>query len=241
MSLAVAVRAIDGIALAADTRTTLTSTQKKSSGGGSVTTSYPASDGATKLFQFLGFGVSVVGNPIVAGRSVASLLHELEAEVIKEMADAEQMLTVKEAGERIGNVIRRELAAASEPGDVNIMCSGFDEAGAPTTAKVHVQGDKMTIPADPNTGIGLEAAGDSSVVQALWAMPSVKSMGGTMLQLLPLCDVVDYARFLIETTRDYQRYHLLPQTVGGGVDIAVIERGQGFKWIRRADRLNGGR
>jgi len=238
MSLAVAVRAYDSIAVAADTLTTVVNAPP-AQGGQSV--AYPGTESATKVFRFLeSYGVSVVGNPIVAGRSVSSILGELEAEI----ASLEEVeLTVKAVGERIGNRIRSMLAAAGEASAVHLLCSGFDDTpdAQPSSMEIRVHGDKMSIPAgSPYEGLGTTISGDGYVVQALWALAKTRK-AEPGFSIFSLRDAADHARFLVEATIGFQRFHLVPQAVGGGVDIAVIERRRGFRWIQRASRLDGER
>lgn len=56
---------------------------------------------------------------------------------------------------------------------------------------------------------------------------------------MPIHDAVDLARFLMDTTVGYMRFRvdLQPKTVGGPVDLAVITRHEGFRWVQRK-RLN---
>ncbi|MDB5594949.1 MAG: hypothetical protein JWM36_1910 [Hyphomicrobiales bacterium] len=52
---------------------------------------------------------------------------------------------------------------------------------------------------------------------------------------MPIHDAIDLTRFLMDTTIDYVRFRadLQPKTVGGPVDMAVITRHEGFRWVQR--------
>ena len=76
-------------------------------------------------------------------------------------------------------------------------------------------------------GIGCTCPGDSSVVQKLW--PGGDS--GASFAVFSLQDAIDYARFLIRTTADYQRFSGKLPTVGGEIDIALVTNYRGFRWI----------
>lgn len=69
--------------------------------------------------------------------------------------------------------------------------------------------------------------GDPTVVNLLWP-------GGNLtanVAAFSLQDAIDYAKFLIRTTADYQRFSGKWQTVGGEIDIALITNRNGFQWI----------
>ncbi len=64
-----------------------------------------------------------------------------------------------------------------------------------------------------------------------------------IIQSMPIKDAVDLAKFLIETTINYIKYQTnTRQTVGGPIEIAVITKHEGFKWVDRklyfSDKLN---
>jgi len=54
---------------------------------------------------------------------------------------------------------------------------------------------------------------------------------------MTLNDAVDFARFLIRTTADYQRFAKVVPIVGGPIDIAVITKWAGFRWVQRKTLL----
>jgi hypothetical protein len=52
---------------------------------------------------------------------------------------------------------------------------------------------------------------------------------------MPLPDAVDVARFLMDTSLAFERLRADRQlkTIGGPVDLAIITRHEGFRWIQR--------
>lgn len=50
---------------------------------------------------------------------------------------------------------------------------------------------------------------------------------------MPFADAISLAQVLVETTANYSHFLLGPDTVGGHVDVAGINRHEGFKWISR--------
>jgi hypothetical protein len=55
---------------------------------------------------------------------------------------------------------------------------------------------------------------------------------------LPVQDAVDFADFLVETTKHFVRFLPGADTVGGETDIAVVTKHEGFKWVRRKHYFN---
>jgi hypothetical protein len=51
--------------------------------------------------------------------------------------------------------------------------------------------------------------------------------------LMPVQDAIEFANFLVETTKGFYRYLPGANIVGGDTDIAVVTRYEGFKWVRR--------
>ncbi|ONG58786.1 hypothetical protein BKE38_01770 [Pseudoroseomonas deserti] len=65
-----------------------------------------------------------------------------------------------------------------------------------------------------------------NLVKDLYATLSVPAM--------PIQDAIDLARFLVETTIGFVRFAVfLPKSVGGAVQIAVITKHEGFRWVQQ--------
>ncbi|MBF6092364.1 hypothetical protein [Nocardia cyriacigeorgica] len=50
---------------------------------------------------------------------------------------------------------------------------------------------------------------------------------------MPFPDAIEFARYLVEVTSGYSHFLLGPDTVGGKVEVAGLNRHEGFKWISR--------
>ncbi|MBN9051782.1 MAG: hypothetical protein J0H78_20175 [Rhizobiales bacterium] len=50
---------------------------------------------------------------------------------------------------------------------------------------------------------------------------------------MPVQDAIEFADFLVETTKRFVRFLPGADTVGGDTDIAVVTKHEGFKWARR--------
>jgi hypothetical protein len=59
-----------------------------------------------------------------------------------------------------------------------------------------------------------------------------------VLPPLPIQDAIDLAEFLVGTTINFSKFSPGPTSVGGPVDIAVITKHEGFKWIKRKHYYN---
>lgn len=54
-----------------------------------------------------------------------------------------------------------------------------------------------------------------------------------VVSAMPIQDAIDLAAFLVETTIQFSRFSPGAPVVGGPIEIAVITKHEGFKWIRR--------
>lgn len=75
--------------------------------------------------------------------------------------------------------------------------------------------------------------GFGDVVQMLFSRPKGVGSAKPNFSKMTLPDAIDYARFLVQTTSDYQRFADMVPTVGGPTEIAVITKWIGFRWIQR--------
>ena len=82
----------------------------------------------------------------------------------------------------------------------------------------------------------------SVLVKAGMSQPDAQTILGELKKSLstplssdamPVQDAIDLARFLVDTTKSYYRFHHGADIVGGHTDIAVVTRHEGFKWINR--------
>jgi hypothetical protein len=81
------------------------------------------------------------------------------------------------------------------------------------------------------SSIGCTWSGDGSVVGKLWS----GGQSGASYDVFSLQDAIDYAKFLIKTTGDYQRFSGNLPTVGGDIDVALITNHRGFRWISQKE------
>lgn len=96
---------------------------------------------------------------------------------------------------------------------------------------------------------GVDPATRDAMSQALrpseWAKVATiltQSERQPVMPAMPFADAIALANFLVDVTVGYSHYLLGPDTVGGSVEVAGINRHEGFKWISRkhyySDSLN---
>ena len=242
MSLVVAVRTPDGIVLAADTLTSTAIVQntvppaQKGQPATQVIRNLVQSTTATKVFPFLDvFGVGAVGNAFVGGESLGVVLHELQDELFQSSGAGTER-TLESATDRISARVRERMAG--EAGHVRLLLCGH-EGGEFSTRQVTVAAGTIKAE-DPIRGTGTTFMGDGAVVTVLWRLRNSRGISAGQ-RSLTCRDAAAYASFLIRTTRDYQLFFLEPETVGGGVDIALIRGKRKFKWLKRSSHAEPGR
>jgi hypothetical protein len=54
-----------------------------------------------------------------------------------------------------------------------------------------------------------------------------------VLPAMPIQDAIDLATFMVETTIRFVGFNMRAATVGGPIEVAVITKHEGFKWIKR--------
>ena len=80
-------------------------------------------------------------------------------------------------------------------------------------------------------------SGNQEVVKALVRLYNSKPNSMPQFHLFSLQDAVDYAKFIIRTTSDHQRFSPLNPDVGGDIDVAFITPFNGFRWIQQKHLL----
>jgi hypothetical protein len=78
----------------------------------------------------------------------------------------------------------------------------------------------------------IEAAVDAAAWTAIQPL-LLSAQRSPVLSSMPFADAIGLARFLVETTARYSHFLPGPDTVGGVVEVAGINRHEGFRWISR--------
>ena len=192
---------------------------------------------AQKLFSLKGkLGLAVYGLSALNSRSMYNHITELNAKLPepdeqKDYLDAVRNSILDYFDKQIASECKKTgFNLALQPDDwfpFGFQLAGFtkDANGDPTARVYWIRMGKKSVAEPTNTTAF--CTGDPSVVNLLWP-------GGQLtanVAAFSLQDAIDYARFLIRTTADYQRFSGKWQTVGGDIDIALITNRNGFQWI----------
>lgn len=191
---------------------------------------------ANKLFYVGQIGVSFHGAAAVGGRTLCNhVLNYVHT-------DYAPTKTVREVAEDLSKLLHDGLK--KDVGDLDkipegvaplgFQIAGYDpsdlDSGSTFVAAI---GRDQKIEDTRQHGVTFGGQGD--VAQRIYrkALPT----DNVSLDLMTLSDAVDYARFLIQATADFQRFAKMVPQVGGPIDIAVITKWAGFRWVQRKTLL----
>lgn len=79
----------------------------------------------------------------------------------------------------------------------------------------------------------LDAGAQAEHLDALLAHIEARTYAPLISPAMPVSDAIALADFLVETTKQYVRFLPGADTVGGETDICVVNKHEGFKWVRR--------
>jgi hypothetical protein len=252
MTLAVVVKGSEGLVLAAESRLTLTVPRGKD-------VDRVTYDNATKVLEFAAphhhVATVTFGRGTVDGvRTVASLMPEFEAGLAPErlpvMAMAEEILQF------FGSRLERDPTNGAP---MSFMVAGFDE-GQAYGRVLQIDLGRTVTPLEylPGEDFGPEWRGQVAIVDRLFRGfdPRLPELVGRHLDLDPrgmkdlraaveildlpipwqaisLQDCVDLALLGISATIECQALWAAPRECGGPIDVAVITRGAGIRFLRR--------
>ena len=259
MTLIITCKGPEGLALAADSRATITVTTDSGEQGITYV------DTATKLFALadqpyvglLAWGQYFFGN----GRSIAGAIPELEMRLAKRSGG--RRLTVAEvASEASAFFAEQWRAVDAQPagnGSMWFQVAGFDE-GDPQGQRYQVGIPSRPAPEKFSDNVGISWGGQSELVARVMngVDPAAIEIAKSELTLrnnqvqrldsrwhdelalklrpdgLPLQSSVDLAVYLVTMTVAAQSFTYGGiQGVGGPIDVATITQADGFQWVRR--------
>jgi hypothetical protein len=187
------------------------------------------------------FGLATWGSGFVNSRSIYNHVVELDphlpAPVVgQEYFDVTSDFIVKYFQDQLLKEWQKNgVDAALQPDDFRPF--GFQMVGF----KNDTSGDPIPITRALSIGkvpsvqdfgqLGATCTGDRTVVNLLW--PGGNS--GANFNAFSLQDAIDYAKFLVRTTSDYQRFSGKLPTVGGDIDVALVTNHLGFRWIAQKE------
>ncbi len=251
MSIAIAVKVSDGLVLASDSATSIVVTEKGRQGIAQV---YENADKITQLSN-LPVGILTWGLGNLQSKSIARLVEEfgesyknnnsfkeqdlrtfadyfenLYREEFKELQEEDKPQLGLAIGGMINDLEQPILYKLSFPqpskyellrGENNFGASWFGQIGAIT--RLH-KGYDPRIRQILKDKIGMST---EEIKGTLSSLESPVFYGG-----MPLQDAIEFADYLITTTKNFYRFQAGAPTCGGPTDIAAISRNK-FKWIKR--------
>ncbi len=79
----------------------------------------------------------------------------------------------------------------------------------------------------------LDVGADPANLDSLLAHIESRTYAPLVSPAMPVSDAIALADFLVETTKQFVRFLPGADTVGGETDICVVNKHEGFKWVRR--------
>lgn len=257
MTLNVSLRVPDGIVIASDSLSTVhqpitqtVNVQAKCDQCGNLleikdvpapAVSVPASTWpyTQKVFPFLKrFGLAIFGSNFVNNRSMYSHISDLATKLgSEENVDFTLDVVTERVSEYFVDQLRKEVTKAGfnpdlqpdswAPFGFHLVGFTVDANQEPAAQSRGIQIGKAA-KIDRWEGIGCSVTGDTTVVTKIWSGSNPPGY-----QIFSLQDAIDYSKFLIRTTSDYQRFSGNLPTVGGEIDIALVMVRSGFQWINQ--------
>lgn len=212
---------------------------------------------AQKVFPFMDwFGIGAVGQGQVAGKTVHFAIKDLEKR-LKEQG--KEVKKIDNAADIIGDWVKKLIRIQVEDiqGDsleavpdgwspITLQVVGYDntsyefeeENPAEEVSEEDFAGGKI-IELQIGKRIdktehpeGCSVAGQHRVVDAIWELYNQYPRDQAAYEVFSLQDAIDYAEFLIGTTKSYQRFSHSFAGVGGKIDIGLVTPFQEFRWIK---------
>lgn len=215
MSIVSIVYLPEGIAIAADSRSTLSTT--KTEDGTTTIKKFSVSDNAQKivLLNKCQVGIASVGDAIIEGKTISDYIRLFEINNITNGDTAEV-------------VADKLLEHKSEYPKTTFYVFGYND-DIPYIFVIDTNGkSRKNIDESNNVIYGLMWGGEPEALTKLISTePSIKIDP----QLMPLKDGIDLSEFMVDLTIKYQRFSCEMKTCGGPIDVLVLTKDDAF-WYK---------
>ena len=215
MSIVSIVYLPEGIAIAADSRSTLSTT--KTEDGTTTIKKFSVSDNAQKivLLNKCQVGIASVGDAIIEGKTISDYIRLFEINNITNGDTAEV-------------VADKLLEHKSEYPKTTFYVCGYND-DIPYIFVIDTNGkSRKNIDESNNVIYGLMWGGEPEALTKLISTePSIKIDP----QLMPLKDGIDLSEFMVDLTIKYQRFSCEMKTCGGPIDVLVLTKDDAF-WYK---------
>jgi hypothetical protein len=239
MSFIITLYTREGIVMASDSRLTL-NTEQKSQDGSSVLLSAGMSDSSYKTFLVKDrIGVSTFGQAEINGNPISGYIQQYISKA------SNTKLSVADFAESINQYFRNFNPVP----DVGFHIAGYDKIQNELKAKVYRVApilDRVILVNPENQNGEIQGAtwdGEKDILMRL-IQPVFIQDEYNLFQPLPhyqipwqfftVQDAIDFAVFAIQTTSECVKFFPRPKTVGGPIDVLVINREKSF-WVNRKE------
>ena len=226
MTLAIVVKGTEGVVLAVDSRVTLTLATQQ---GATQTLLAATYDNATKLLKVAKqkfVGAITYGNAIFdpkQPRTASSFLPEFEASL------PDERMSVRDFATKLGAFYLERWKAGQQPQGAeptSFLVTGYDENEAygrlySVAVPTQIAPQEILV-----NDFGAQWGGQIATVNGLLSGAAIP------WQLLPLQDCVDVAILAVKTTAEIQKFVTDIRGVGGPIDVAVITKTDGFRYLQ---------
>jgi len=229
MSLVVTVFVPSGIVMAADSRVSIVTQEKKEADGSTVIVENAVvlSDNANKVGALtkVRVGVATFGASIVNNVPIGQVIRRFEKGLSAEES-------VKEVAEKLLSYFEEHFPEVS----AGFHVCGYRREGeedVPYVFFCHTRSDpvpkRWNVNEKGEIVYGLIRSGDTHIVDRL-----IDPQALPVFAAMPLQDAIDYAVFLIRTTIEALRFEPRFPSVGGPIDVLVINPRE-MKFVRRKE------
>lgn len=250
MSIAVSVKVRDGIVLGTDSMSQIY--MKDPQGRIGVAQTY---SNAHKLFQIaLSIGVMTYGAGNIGKRSVQGLLEDFNREA-SESTKANVQEVAKALLKFFKDIYEEQLTGVKkeERPLVGVFVGGYSHNSAfPEEWEFQIPQNPKATPVRPKESFGTSWRGVSLPFTRLHMgidpriHDRLKELGvdesilrqarepfktSVAYDAMPLQDAINFAHHILRTTVDHTTFEIGPPSCGGPLDIAVITRLDGFRWV----------
>ena len=255
MTIAISMKINDGIILATDSSSTIFG--KNDEGIDEVYHTYFAADKLFNLKKDSPIGVMTWGEGSINNESISTLIKDFRKESVEEI-----YVSVMNTAYSFKKFLEGKISADET---IGFLLAGYSEEGNQEIILINVDGGNVESPVELNKDDPLAVLwfGDTVFITRFLLgfderlsmilknnnvsediIEDIISDCKNDLQLplgvpaMPIQDAIDLVRFLADISVYSSRFVPGAQVIGGPIDIAVITKHEGFKWISRKHYYN---
>ena len=213
MSVMCAVFVPEGIAMATDSRMTVTAVNNNDK---SKSMMFSISDNAQKivLLNKVKIGISACGQAVLEGKTISDYLRIFEINEVREDDD------VTDVANKLFKYASKQLNSMPP---TNFFVWGYaqDEAFVYSVNKTITRNNMKNGQIQYST---VWSGEPTAITKLLNSQPPMMLNPGMM----PLKDAIDFSEFLVDVTIKYQRFESKVKTCGGDIDLLVLTKDDAF-------------